>query len=560
MLILDPVVIDLLMGIQLVLFLFLASLRLGLSQDVEHGLILVQGIQAIAETDDNFICATIDWWPHDKCDYNNCPWGNSSAANLDLSHPFLVKAIQALKPLRIRVGGSLQDQLLYEVGSLKSPCHPFQKMKGGLFGFSKGCLQMKRWDELNNFFDNTGAIVTFGLNALKGRHPSGHNTVWQGDWDSSNAYDLINYTVSKGYKIDSWEFGNELSGKGIAASVSAVQYGKDLIKLKEVLNSLYNNSNFKPLLVAPGGFYSKDWYDKLLQVTGPGIVNVLSHHLYNLGPGSDEHLDRKILDPEHLSKVEPIFRSLSETIKKYGHWSSAWVGEAGGAFNSGGRQISNTFVDSFWYLDQLGMASRYNTKVYCRQTIIGGNYGLLDTTTFVPNPDYYSALLWHRLMGNTVLAASSDVFSPSLRSYAHCSKGRDGITLLLINLSNQTDFTLMVRDRVPLSSGGHENGTSIHVENSLLNNLKRAFSWIGRKGSDVTFREEYHLNAKDNYLRSQTMLLNGVPLELTNDGEIPTLEPLLISVHSPIHLDPLSIAFVVLPYFDAPACAAQTKL
>lgn len=118
----------------------------------------------------------------------------------------------------------------------------------------------------------------------------------------------------------------------------------------------------------------------------------------------------------------------------------------------------------------------------------------------------------------------------------------------------------MVRDRVPLSSGGHENGTSIHVENSLLNNLKRAFSWIGRKGSDVTFREEYHLNAKDNYLRSQTMLLNGVPLELTNDGEIPTLEPLLISVHSPIHLDPLSIAFVVLPYFDAPACAAQTKL
>lgn len=49
--------------------------------------------------------------------------------------------------------------------------------------------------------------MTFGLNALKGRHPSGHNTVWQGDWDSSNAYDLINYTVSKGYKIDSWEFG-----------------------------------------------------------------------------------------------------------------------------------------------------------------------------------------------------------------------------------------------------------------------------------------------------------------------------------------------------------------
>lgn len=137
---------------------------------------------------------------------------------------------------------------------------------------------------------------------------------------------------------------------------------------------------------------------------------------------------------------------------------------------------------------------------------------------------------------------------------------QDGITLLLINLSNETRFTLMVRDRVPVSSGGHENATKIHVENSFLSHLKRAFSWIGRKGSDVTFREEYHLNAKDNYLRSQTMLLNGVPLEFTNDGEIPTLDPLLISVHSPIHLAPLSIAFVVFPYFDAPACAAQTKL
>lgn len=62
----------------------------------------------------------------------------------------------ALKPLRIRLGGSLQDQVVYEVGSLEFPCHPFQKKKGGLFGFSKGCLHMKRWDELNHFFNETG--------------------------------------------------------------------------------------------------------------------------------------------------------------------------------------------------------------------------------------------------------------------------------------------------------------------------------------------------------------------------------------------------------------------
>lgn len=62
----------------------------------------------------------------------------------------------AFKQLRIRIGGSLQDRVLYNVGNLRSPCHPFQKMNDGLFGFSKGCLYMRRWDELNQFFSKTG--------------------------------------------------------------------------------------------------------------------------------------------------------------------------------------------------------------------------------------------------------------------------------------------------------------------------------------------------------------------------------------------------------------------
>jgi heparanase len=35
------------------------------------------------------------------------------------------------------------------------------------------------------------------------------------------------------------------------------------------------------------------------------------------------------------------------------------------------------------------MAARFDTKSYCRQSLVGGNYGLLNTTTFQPNPDYY---------------------------------------------------------------------------------------------------------------------------------------------------------------------------
>lgn len=530
------------------LLLFLAILPVIFAVEVDHATLTIDGSLTVAETDDNFVCATLDWWPHDKCDYNHCPWGYSSVTNLNLSHPSLAKAIRAFKRLRIRIGGSLQDRVLYDVGSLKSPCHPFQKMKDGMFGFSMGCLHMKRWDELNRFFNATGAIMTFGLNALHGRSQI-KRSLWGGDWDSNNALDFMNYTISKGYQIDSWEFGNELCGNGVGARVEAEQYGKDVINLKKIMNHLYKNTQSKPSLVAPGGFFDKEWFAKLLQVSGPNVVDVMSHHLYNLGAGVDPKLVNKILDPQHLSKVSTTFSNLTDVINKNGPWSSAWVGESGGAYNSGGPNVSNTYINSFWYLDQLGMASKHHTKVYCRQTLVGGFYSLLNTTTFHPNPDYYSALLWHRLMGKGVLAAASDA-SPFLRSYAHCSKGRAGVTLLLINLSNQTNFILDVENRLNIAVRGNKD------KESFTDGLKRKFAWIGNKETaENLFREEYRLTPKDGFLESQTMLLNGIPIKLTEDEHIPRLEPMQLDLTSPLSVAPLSISFIVFPNMDAPACA-----
>lgn len=79
--------------------------------------------------------------------------------------------------------------------------------------------------------------------------------------------------------------GNELSGKGIGAMVHAEQYGSDLIELRGIIDNLYQNFRPKPLLVAPGGFFDKEWFSKLLKVSGSEIVDVMTLHLYNLGPG-----------------------------------------------------------------------------------------------------------------------------------------------------------------------------------------------------------------------------------------------------------------------------------
>lgn len=81
--------------------------------------------------------------------------------------------------------------------------------------------------------------------------------------------------------------GNELSGKGIGAMVHAEQYGNDLIELSGIIDNLYQGqAEPKPLLVAPGGFFDKDWFAKLLKISGSKVIDVMTLHLYNLGPGS----------------------------------------------------------------------------------------------------------------------------------------------------------------------------------------------------------------------------------------------------------------------------------
>ncbi|KAF8378765.1 hypothetical protein HHK36_030114 [Tetracentron sinense] len=96
---------------------------------------------------------------------------------------------------------------------------------------------------------------------------------------------------------------------------------------------------------------------------------------------------------------------------------------------------------------------------------------------------------------------------------------------------------------------------TIHGEGSFTDDLKKAVSWTGRKASDKTsLREEYHLTPRDGYLRSQTTVLNGIPLELTGDGAIPALDPDLVDGKSPISIAPLSVAFILFPNFEAPAC------
>lgn len=48
----------------------------------EKGTVFVYGRAAVGTVDEDFICATLDWWPPQKCDYGTCAWDHASILNL----------------------------------------------------------------------------------------------------------------------------------------------------------------------------------------------------------------------------------------------------------------------------------------------------------------------------------------------------------------------------------------------------------------------------------------------------------------------------------------------
>lgn len=56
----------------------------------------------------------------------------------------------------------------------------------------------------------------------------------------------------------------------------------------------------------------------------------------------------RILDPSYLDKEASTFSGLKNILASTGTSATAWVGESGGAYNSGHHLVSDAFVYSFW--------------------------------------------------------------------------------------------------------------------------------------------------------------------------------------------------------------------
>jgi heparanase 1 len=196
--------------------------------------------------------------------------------------------------------------------------------------------------------------------------------------------------------------------------------------------------------------------------------------------------------------------------------------------------------------------ARYGHGAYCRQSLIGGNYGLLDKDTFQPNPDYYTLLLWSRLMGPRVLDMQSDPTNPQLRAYAHCTAleypyvapGSGSVTLLLINLSNSTSAAVQPHF---LSSAFQSTSSSTSSSSSRTSTSPAQHRFLLTSGGGPSIQEQ---------LASHQIQLNGRLLQASSSAGIPDLPPVIVEGDAlqSVLMPPLSYAFVVLANVLANLC------
>lgn len=361
--------------------------------------------------------------------------GTVNAPIFDFNRERLDTLVQELSPAYLRIGGSEADKVFYNLGGSGSSTIAA--------GFDS-VLTRKQWDDVNAFTQRNNLSLVMTLNA----GPSTRDET--GRWRSDNAEELIKYTVAQGYQVTEWELGNELNlfwfVHGLDKQVSATQYAKDLLRLQRTVARLDPDARvsgqgaaFWPVLGEPLKlFYG--FQEDYARLSGKD-THTFAWHYYpqqsRRGPIASRRANPgRLLVPDNLNEVVHWARFNAALKDKYAPNAELWLGETGNAQFGGEPGLSDRFLASLWWMDQLGILAVHDHDVVVRQTLVGSNYQLITDDTLEPLPDYWASLLWKRLMGRTVLFARVEG-SNKLRAYAHRTPEGDGATLLLINLEHR---------------------------------------------------------------------------------------------------------------------------
>lgn len=307
-----------------------------------------------------------------------------------------------------------------------------------------------------------------------------------GVWTPDQARQLLAYTKSIRGSIAAAEFMNEPTYAemgGAPKGCDAAAYGRDfsvfLPFVKKAAPDMLvpgpggvaEGIPLAPIGLAGGIVKTED----ILKATGPGFDG-FSYHSYgatskrcaSMGPAS-QTTAAAALSEDFLSRPDTIEAFYGGLRDKFEPGKPLWLTETADAA-CGGNPWASTFLDSFRYLDQLGRLSTRGVQVHMHNTLASSDYGLLDDNTLMPRPNYWAALLWHKVMGTTVLDPGLSTAS-SLHLYAHCLRGQPGgVALLAINTdwsASQSLDLAQTAERYTLTAPSLD-ATSIQLNGSEL--------------------------------------------------------------------------------------------
>ena len=455
-------------------------------------------VTPITHVDTHYLSFSIDisvlaggfWWEGSHKTHKGL--GALRIPPLNLTSKKLDMLVKALGPAYLRVGGSEADKIYYFEA-------PESKNNEASLVLTK-----PMWDELNQFIqrNNLKFMFTFKYGIFK---RSEH-----GFWQNNDVKMLLDYNRTEGYHIDVCELGNELNAywafHGLRSQPSAKTLAEDY---SNFIHFIRENSP-STRISGPGSAF----WPRLGETIKP-FSNITEKFLALL----EHNLD--IVDWHYYpfqSRRSPI-RTRTATIKNsliskhlndYGKYATQmrlfrdkhqpkavlWTGETGSAQCGGEPKISDRFVSCFWWADQLGYGAVLGQKVMVRQSLIGGDYGLIDRLTLKPKPDYWICWLWGQLMGNDVYDIrgkiqanlnergldDSNSNNSDIRLYCHSAVRPTGKpiingtkTLLIINISANR-LTIQSEKELKILQKFEITAKKLTSKKIRINNIKPQFN------------------------------------------------------------------------------------
>jgi len=374
---------------------------------------------------------------------------------IDLSKSRLRKLATALGPAYVRVSGTWANSVYFH----NSDGPPPAKAPTGF----NSVLTRRQWKGVIDFSHAVNAEIVTSFATSPGTRGR------TGVWTPNQAREWLAYTKSVGGRIAAAEFMNEptyAAMGGAPPGYDAAAYGRDIAVFRPFIKKTAPEMLFLgPGSVAEGPFAmamgSVLKTEDLLKETGP-VFDVFSYHLYAAASkrcasmvSGLQTTAESALSQEWLSRPAKIHGFYAGLRDQFEPGKSLWITETADAA-CGGNPWASTFLDSFRYLDQLGLLAKLGVRVIMHNTLAASDYGLLDENTFEPRPNYWAALLWRRLMGATVLDPGPSS-APAFHIYAHCLRGQSrGVALLFINTGRseaQTVGLTTEAERYELTAG-----------------------------------------------------------------------------------------------------------